>query len=261
VARAQFFESLRWLELGIDARLFSFSAGKKILEDYGSEIAQEYRRFPSELRYILPEVTQIHVEKMAERRELSHGIEFKNSVRIGSRLEILIEKIAVTNAETCSTSLTAALMFLSEAAWKRLLAEPITGNGVLDALAGISDGWADGHRGYTLGGCLQSFTHLEGMLEALDYIRRPEEVDADDWSTLRQAVFELHGWRFAFRKAHFLDRFERLCSKLGEIMEIELAGIGVAVEHGGLNGYVKDLVDRWNGLGIRLMKAAAPIGH
>jgi hypothetical protein len=42
------FESLRWLEFGIDTRLFSFTAGMKLLDDYVSKIAAEYRRFPSE---------------------------------------------------------------------------------------------------------------------------------------------------------------------------------------------------------------------
>jgi hypothetical protein len=257
VARAALFESLRWLELGIEARLFSFSAGKKLLEDYGSEIAAEYRRFPNELHYLLPELTQIHLRKMTENRELSVGARFENSARIAKRLAILMERVAVLNADTCSTSLSAALMFLSTAAWERLLAGPITGTRVLDALAGTSDRWADGHRGHALGGCLQAFKHLEGMVEALDYLHRPEGLAADDWATLRQVVFEIHGWRFAFRTLGFLDRFASLCSLLSEIMEVELASIGVSVEHGGLNRYMKDLVDRWNGLGIPLMKQAA----
>lgn len=194
---------------------------------------------------------------MAEMRELSQGTGFGDPAAVSRRLQILIEMVALLNADRCATSLSAAIFFLGAAAWEKLLAGPITGIGILEALAETGDRWVDGHRGYVLGGCLRSFTHLEGMLEATDYLHRPKDATANDWTVLRESVYEIHGWRFAFRGASFRGRFEELCSMLSNLMKTELADIGVTVEHDGLKAYVKDLMDRWHGLGTPLMRSAA----
>jgi hypothetical protein len=256
-AAVALFEALRWLEFGIDGQLFSYSAGQKLIEDYGSRIAEQYRRFPTEFHYVMPELTHIHLRKMIELRELSRGIRFENPTRISMHLEMLIEMVATVYANQCATSLNTALVFLRKHEWEHLLSGPIASKNILDSIAGASNPWTDGHRGYVLGGCLQSFAHLENMWDALDYLRRPEEIAANDWATLRQTVYEIHGWRFAFRSAEFLGRFTEVCSVLSEIMADEFANIGVSIERDGLKDYLKDIVDRWNGLGQPIMRSAA----
>jgi len=253
---ALLFEALRWLEVGIDLKVFSISAGKKLIESYRFQLRKQYRLFWSELEYIFPELTRLHIPKIIEAEEFSPGATFENSQRISKQFEMLLELIARLNANPCAASLSVSLIFLRSPAWETLMAGSVTGRNIMDAMSGSANSWIEGHRGYVLGGCFHAFVHLEDMLDALDYQRRPTGVGAGDWSNLRQAAHEIHGWRFAFHQPEFLRRFTEVCSILGAVMNTELQDIGITVESDGLDDYVKDIIMRWRGLGEPAMKMA-----
>lgn len=254
--RLVLFETLRWLELGVDLRVFSNDAGRVLISEYNAALAEQYRLYPKEYYYHLPDLTHMHLHKITSSRELSRDRGFEVPELLSKHFQGLLEMVARINVEQTALSIGTALLFLREAEWKQLLSTPITGERIMDAMSGAQNLWLDGHRAYVFGGFFKNLVHLEEMLECLDYQQRADQLHAGDWSTLRQTVREIHGWRFNFQNGVIRQRFQNLSTFLGEVMTTQLSGIGVTIDKTGLDHYVNDLMDRWHALGQPLIRTA-----
>jgi hypothetical protein len=248
-AAAALFEAIRWVELGVDARLFSISAGQALLSEYGAQVAKQFKLFPQEFHYILPELTRTHLAKVVSLGELSVGVGFEAPEWVARRLELVLEIVSDINHRKSARSLSAALIFLKPDEFEALASDQVAEADVLEATADDTHLRTDGYLADVLAGCIHSMAHIERVLTALDFTSRPESVTLNDWGTLRQAVHDIHGWRFLFQDKEVERRLGILFSRLSGLMAGSLDAIGIDIRPDGLAQYLRDIADRWSDLG------------
>ena len=255
-ARLMLFEALRWLELGVDLHVFPVSVGRALVKEYHLPLREQYRQFPTELHYLLPEVSQVHLRKMMDNQELSGGYNFEASASISMQFQLLVELVGRFNAHGGATSLSTGFLFLRDSEWTQFISVSVGTDQILPAMSETAHVWFDGHRPYIFAGYFQAIRHFEDMLEALDFKHRPEEVDGSNWAFYRQTIHEIHGWRFDLRRPGYLSRFTDVSRLLGKTIAQELDGNGVAIDDSGFIDYLRDLTVRWRGLGEPLSRSA-----
>lgn len=241
-ARLILFETLSWLSIGAKVEIFPWNEAQALCRQYFPVLNEQYQLFPSELTYLLSGDQEVNVQTVLEKGTLAaHGseAELAAGALITSRLQIAMELTANVNCNQSVRSMCTAVLLLDAGGWQRLSGD-IAAAAVEASLHGVQNVWIDGNKGFAFSGVFHTIRHIEGLIDLLDYSRRPENIDFPEWALLRGAVYRSQKWRFNLRDERYFERFETLASKLVRAADNSYSEA--------FSVYIQDLRKRWGAL-------------
>ena len=245
-SRLVIFEAIDWLQLGVEIELYPAESAHKLLQEYGVELLEQCKLFPSQLGFLFPEHRPLVLQRIIKSTEIRPNRTFEASARLHTTVQTLTELVARANQDQSMRSLSTSLICLTDSSWERLLARVISSSEIMAILRSEGDLWIDGNCPFVHAGFFRSIQHLESSLELLDHIQRHAPIA--DWVMMRQTFKEVHGWRNNTRSAQFNTRIMQLATNLASILKAEFQAQGGTVESHMLVEYLRDLYRRWDGL-------------
>jgi hypothetical protein len=254
-ARAELFEALEWLRLGVELNVFTPQSAGKLLQEYRLSIYEQCQLYAPEWEYVLPPNRLRGILRMIETNEVEANAKFENPSRLSATFQVLIDLVGRIESDQGASSFWTALLYLPEASWRALVSRQVLGSEIMAAVRRDQDLWVDGNRSFIYAGYLRVIQHLEDTLEVLDFDHRAGAMQ--DWVLLRRLFKEIHGWRHNDQKNKVVtDRQADLTTQLALAMKTDFAAEGGSIESRMFAHYIEDLYKRWGGLATPAVRFA-----
>jgi hypothetical protein len=247
MSRLTLFEAAGWLSVGVEFGVFPLAIANAFCAEYFQPMYEQYRLFPSELLYLVPDGHRRRIRPIFEKGVINFvPSDVPHKECLSAPFEILLDLVGKANQDQSIRSMCTALLLLYDEAWSKV-AQGVKTETILASLQGGQDVWVDGNRGFASAGVLHAIRHIESILELLDHKQRPRHIEPLSWTVFRQTVYDVHRWRFSFENKQYDSRFTQLTYGIVRVLNTEVVA-GPSINSDGLLDYIVDLKKRWRAL-------------
>jgi hypothetical protein len=244
VAAANLYEAFLWLHIGVKNRVYRADHASRLIEPIFTLLYRDFDSFS--WWHLLPRAREVlrHARQTGRFFGAGASAEEEPGQLLANRFSLSVLALSQFMSDLAAQTLISTLVFADERRWHSLMARPPSSEMIVQSLGAEYDPWEEGYQRLAYGGCLQVVKHIELLLELFGDVVHGGTHDLD-LLQLRLDIAEAHEWRFFFRDERFKSRFESIMHATGRALTDELVRSEIAINPGGFDEYIADLIQRW----------------